>query len=149
VNELKAIGLVFVAVLMSGCSINTAKLHTGLSQEEFDGRVREAFCIGMPLDEAEGVAKGLGLRMKCRDRFVEDFVCISDLYPRGVYGGSILGIGGPKWISKLTLHFGDDLLLDSITRHKTPAPSSGILVRMGPPYKIPLNDCDQNTEGQP
>ena len=147
-NGLKVVMLVFVGILMSGCSINMAKLHTGLSREEFDGRVRESFCVGMPLDEAEGVARGLGLRLKCWD-IHGDYVCVSELYPKGVHKKSFVGFGGPKWLTKLTLHFGDDFALDSVTKHRTPSPNSNIFVRRLAPRPIPLDDCDQNPEVMP
>jgi len=137
-----------VAAALGGCSANTASLHTGLSQEEFDGRVRGSFCVGMPLDEAESVAKGLGLRLKCWD-IHGDYVCVSELYPSGVFRKSNSKIGRSDYLHKLTLHFGDDAVLDSVTRHATPMPGSNIYCSQLPPRSIPLDDCDQNAEVTP
>lgn len=147
-NALVTITLGFVTVVVSGCSVNTAKLHTDLSRNEFDGLVRESFCVGMPLSDAEVVSQGLGLRVKCWDRH-GDYLCVSELYPKGVHKKSFVGFGGPKWLTKLTLHFGDDFALDKVTRHKMPSPNSNIFVRQVPPRVIPLDDCELNGEVAP
>jgi hypothetical protein len=85
-----------VPLLFGGCSLNTAPIHTGLSDRELDTRVSDRFWIGMPGMEAEATLRRAALRPRVdpvpprdntrdRDRGIKAYIYAPGIRNAGPY----------------------------------------------------------------
>lgn len=78
-------------VTLAGCGYNPSPIHADLDREEFCSRVREAFRVGMPIEEVEQNLEALKLDHEFEQGSVVD--CESpisrgfhpSIYPGGLY----------------------------------------------------------------